>query len=145
MHHGLGQQILETTVVAALGCGLVDLKQRLGFRPAHWLMIERGCGDDTHAPGSVSGIQRAGEMDAALGGGPLARDHAIANDGQCKGGGVSTGNLGGFEGSDEFGSGRKRGRHGYLLVQVLFLCQSSDSEVRKLSRRPLMRTSESEL
>ena len=41
MHHGLGQEIVETSLVAALGGRVVDRKQRLGFRPADRLMVDR--------------------------------------------------------------------------------------------------------
>ena len=104
MHHGLGEQVVETSIVAALGGGVVDLEQRLGLRPADRLMLDRGRRQDARAPGGVVGIQRAGKMNAAPGGGPFAGDHAVANDGQGKGGGIAAGNIGWFGGGDRFGS-----------------------------------------
>jgi len=111
MHHRLGEQVVETPIVASLGTGLVDLKQRLGFGPADRLMLDRGRRQDSRAPGGVIGIERAGEMNTPPCGGPLAGDHAIAHDGQCKGGGVAAGNLGRFEGDGRFGNGCQGGRH----------------------------------
>ena len=93
MHHRLGQQIVETPIVAAFGGGVVDLKQRLGFGPADRLVLDRGRRQDAGAPGGVIGIQRAGEMDTAPGGGSFAGNHAVAHDGQCKGSGVPAGNA----------------------------------------------------
>ena len=61
MHDGLGEQIVETSVVAALGGGIVDLKQRFGFGAADRLMLDRGRGQDARAPGGVIGVQRAGK------------------------------------------------------------------------------------
>ena len=103
MHHRLGQQIVETAVVAALGGGIVDLEQRFGFGPADRLMLDRGRGQDARAPGGVIGIQRAGKMNAALGGGAFAGDHAIAHNGQGLRGGIAAGNLRGLDGADRFG------------------------------------------
>jgi hypothetical protein len=65
VHDRLGQQIIETSVVAALSGGIVDLEQRFGFRPADRLMLDRGRGQDARAPGGVVGVQRAGEMNTA--------------------------------------------------------------------------------
>ena len=84
----LGQQIVETAVVAALGGGIVDLEQRLGLGAADRLMLDGGCGQDARAPGGVVGIERAGKMHTALGGRAFAGDHAVAHDGQRMGGGV---------------------------------------------------------
>ena len=97
MHHRLGQQVVETSIVAALGSGIVDLEQRLGLGPADRLMLDRGRRQDARAPGGVIGIQRAGEMNPAPGGGAFAGDHAIAHDGQGKGSGVPAGNVRWFE------------------------------------------------
>ena len=79
MHDRLGQQIVETPLVAALGGRIVDLEQRFGFRAADRLMLDRGCGQDTRAPGGVIGVQRAGKMNAAFGGGAFASDHTVAH------------------------------------------------------------------
>ena len=65
MHHGLGEQIVEPSVVAAVGGGVVDLEQRLGFGAADRLILDRGGGQDPRAPGGVVGIQRAREMNPA--------------------------------------------------------------------------------
>ena len=121
MHDRLGQQVVETSVVAALGGGVVDLEQRFGFGPADRLMLDRGRGQDARAPGGVIGVQRAGKMNAAPGGRAFAGDHAVAHDGQCKGGGIAAGNLGGFERADRFGELRLRGQTlVVLLLSFLF-------------------------
>ena len=73
MHDRLGQQIVEPPAVAALGGRVVDLKQRFGFGAADRLMLDRGRGQDARAPGGVVGVQRAGKMNAALGGRALRR------------------------------------------------------------------------
>jgi hypothetical protein len=113
VHDGLGQQIVEHPVVAALGGGIVDLEQRLGFGAADRLMLDRGRGQDTRAPGGVIGIQRAGEMNAALGGGALAGDHAIAHDGQRKRCAIAAGDVGRLKGAETVGKYSGRGRHWY--------------------------------
>ena len=115
----LGQQVVETAVVAALGGGVVDLEQRFGFGAADRLMLDGGRGQDARAPGGVIGIERAGKMDAALGGRAFAGDHAIAHDGQRMGGGIAAGR---FEGADRVGSLGTRGRHSYTS-QFLLLVQ----------------------
>ena len=122
VHDRLGQQVVETPVVAALGGRIVDLKQSFGFGPADRLMLDRGRGQDARAPGGVGGVQRAGKVNTALGGGPLAGDHAIAHHGQRLRGGVPAGNLRGLDGADQFGNVSSSGRHWYssrflLLVQ----------------------------
>ena len=89
----LGQEIVETAVVAALGGSVADFKQRLGFGAAHRLMLDRGRGQDARAPGGVIGIERAGKMDAAPGGRAFAGDHAIADDGERMGCGLAAGWL----------------------------------------------------
>ena len=91
MGNRLGEQIVETPVVAALGGGGVDLEQRFGFGPADGLMLDRGRGQDARAPGGVIGIEFAGKMYTALGGGPFAGDHAVAHDRQSMRGGVAAG------------------------------------------------------
>ena len=96
----LGEQIVETAVIAALGRGVVDLEQRLGLGPADGLMLDGGRGQDARAPGGVIGIERAGKMHTALGGRAFAGDHAVAHDGQRMGGGIA---AGGFEGADRVG------------------------------------------
>ncbi len=103
MHHRLGQQIVKTSLVAAFGAGVVDLEQRLGFGPADGLIVDSGRSQDARAPGGVKGIQRAGKMYTALGGGTFAGDHAIADHGESLCGGVAAGNSGGFERGDRFG------------------------------------------
>ena len=89
----LGQEIVETAIVAALGGSVADFKQRLGFGAADRLMLDGGRGQDARAPGGVIGIERAGKMDAAFGGRAFAGDDAIAHDGQGVGGGVAAGGL----------------------------------------------------
>jgi len=70
MHDCLGQQIVEPSIVAALSGGVVDLEQRFGFGAADRLMFDRSRGQDAGAPGRVIGVQRAGKMNASLGGRP---------------------------------------------------------------------------
>ena len=111
MHHRLGQKVVKTPIVASLGRGVVDLKQRLGFCAADRLMFDRGRSQDTRAPGGVIGVQHPREMNAALGGGAFSGDHAIAYDGQRTGSGVPAGNVRGFEDRGRLGSGRKGGGH----------------------------------
>ena len=106
----LGQQIVEAAVIAALGGSVIDLEQRLGFGAAHRLMLDGGRGQDARAPGGVIGIERAGKMDAALGGRAFAGDHAIAHDGERMGGGIAAGWL---QGADRVGRLGNRGRHSY--------------------------------
>jgi len=117
---GLGQQIVETSVVGTLGGGIADFKQRLDFGAAHRLMLDRADGQDARAPGGVVGIERAGKMDAAPGGGPLAGDHAVAHDGQ----GVRRGPAAGWLRDVRRFGGRfngvgRRGRHS-CTSQFLF-------------------------
>jgi hypothetical protein len=59
MHDRLGQQIVETSLVAAFRGRIVDREQRFGFRAADRLMLDRGCGQDARAPGGVISVQRA--------------------------------------------------------------------------------------
>jgi hypothetical protein len=59
MHHGLGQKIVETSIVAALGGGIVDFEQRFGLCAADRLMLDGGRGQDARAPGGVIGIEFA--------------------------------------------------------------------------------------
>ena len=93
MSDRLGQQVVETSIVAALGGGVVDFEQRFGFGPADRLMLDRARGQDAGAPGGVIGIERAGKMDTAPGGRAFAGDHAIAHDGQRLGSGLAAGRL----------------------------------------------------
>ena len=118
----LGQQIVEAAVIAALGGGIVDLEQRFGFGPADRLMLDGGRGQDARAPGGVIGIQRAGKMNAALGGRAFAGDHAITHNGQGMGSGITAGNLGGLDGAEGVGDLGNRGRHSYTS-QFLVLGQ----------------------
>ncbi len=90
----LRQQIVETSAVAALGGGVVDRKQRLGFGAADRLMLDGACGEDARAPGGVIGIERAGKMHTAFGRGALAGQHAVAHDGQRMGSRVAAGGFG---------------------------------------------------
>ncbi len=103
MHDRLGQQIVETPLVAALGGRIVDLKQRFGFRAADRLMLDRGRGQDARAPGGVIDVKRAGKMNAAFGGGAFAGDHTVAHNRQGKRCGIAAGNLRWFEGADRLG------------------------------------------
>ncbi|MGY4548202.1 hypothetical protein ACVMDO_003631 [Bradyrhizobium sp. USDA 4513] len=89
----LGEQIVEPAAIAALGGGLVDREQRLDLGPADRLMLNRGRRQDARAPGSVIGIERPGEMDAALGGRAFAGDHAVAHDGERMGGSLAAGRM----------------------------------------------------
>ena len=89
----LGQEIVEPAIVAALGRGVVDFEQRLGFGAADRLMLDGGRGQDARAPGGVIGIERAGKMDAAFGGRAFAGDHAVAHDGERMGCGLAAGRL----------------------------------------------------
>jgi hypothetical protein len=122
MHDRLSQQIVETPLVAALGGCVVDLEQRFGFRAADRLMLDRGRGQDARAPRSVIGVQRAGKMNAAFGGGAFAGDHAVAHNRQGKRCGVAAGNPGWFEGADWLGGLKRSGRHWYSF-QFLVLVQ----------------------
>ena len=87
----LGQQVVETAIVAALGGSVVDFEQCLGLGAAHRLMLDGGRGQDARAPGGVIGIERAGKMNAAPGGGTFAGDHAVAHDGERMGCGLAAG------------------------------------------------------
>ena len=117
VHHRLGQQIVKTALVAALGGRIVDLEQRFGFGPADRLMLDGGRGQDARAPGGVIGIQLAGKMNPAFGGRAFAGDDAIAHDGQRLRSGIPAGNLGGFQSADRFGGVSKQGQ---TLVVTLF-------------------------
>ena len=87
MHDSLGEQIIEKTIVAALARGPVDLEQGLGFSAADRLVVfARRSG--SRAPGCVSGIERAGKVNAACSGRPLG-DHAIAHEGKCVSGHIA--------------------------------------------------------
>jgi len=107
----LGEQVVEAAVVAALGGGVVDFEQGFRFRPAHRLMLDRGGGQDARAPGGIVGVQRAGKVNAAFGGGTFPGDHAIADHREGKGCGVTAGNLRGIDDADGFGKPERRGRH----------------------------------
>ena len=89
----LGKQIVEPAAVGALGSGVVNFKQRLDLGAADRLMLDGSGGQDARAPGGVIGIERAGKMDAALGGRAFAGDDAIADDGQSVGSGIAAGRL----------------------------------------------------
>ena len=101
--HRLGHEIVETTLVAALGGRVVDLEQRFRLSPADRLMVDGGRGQDARAPGGVQGIQRAGKMHATLRGRAFARDHAITHDAESLSGAVTAGNRGRFERADRLG------------------------------------------
>jgi hypothetical protein len=58
VHDRLGQQVVETAGIAALGGGVVDLEQGFGFSAADRLMLDGRCGQDARAPGGVVGIER---------------------------------------------------------------------------------------
>ena len=122
MHDRLSQQIVETSVVAAFGGRVVDLKQRFGFRPADRLMLDRGSCQDARAPGGVVGVQRTGKMNAASGSGTFSCDHPIAHNSQRLGSRTAAGNHRWFEGADRFGRFGGRGRHWYTS-HFLFLGQ----------------------
>ena len=111
VHHGLGQQVVETAVVAALGSGIVDLEQGFGFGAADRLMLDGGRGQDACAPGGIVGIQFAGKMNTALGGGAFTGDDAIAHNSQGLRSGIAAGNLRRFQGGNRFGKFNKRGGH----------------------------------
>src|SRR6201999_1901468 len=96
MHDGLGEQIVEQSVVAALGGGIVDLEQRFGLGAADRLMLDCTRGENARAPGGVVGIERAGKMNTALGGRSLAGDHAVTDDGEGLRRGFAAGNLRGY-------------------------------------------------
>jgi Type I phosphodiesterase / nucleotide pyrophosphatase len=108
----LGEEVVEATAIAALGGSVIDLEQRLGLGPAHGLMLDGGRGQDARAPGGVIGVERAGEMDAALGGRAFAGDHTITHDGQRMGGGIAAGRLQDAEGGRGLGT---RGRHSHTF------------------------------
>ena len=93
MHDRLGEQVVETAIVAALGGRLVDLEQRFGFRPADGLVVDGGCRKNAGAPGGVIGVKRTGEMNAALRGGSFTGDHPIAHDIQRECRGVTAGDF----------------------------------------------------
>ncbi len=114
VHDGLGQQIVETSVIAALRGSVVDLKQRLGFRTADRLVLDRGRGQDARAPGGVIGVQRTGKMNATFGGRAFAGNHAITHDSEGKCRAVAAGDLRWFEGG--FGGHSGRGRHWSSLL-----------------------------
>jgi hypothetical protein len=112
MHDCLGQQIVEPSIVAALSGGVVDLEQRFGFGTADRLMLDRSRGQDAGAPGGVIGVQRAGKMNATLGGRTFAGNHAIAHDREGKCCGVA---AGWFESANTFGGHCGRGSHCILF------------------------------
>ena len=53
MHYGLGEQIVELSIVTALRGGCIDLEQCFGFGAAHGLIGHSHRGQDTRAPGGV--------------------------------------------------------------------------------------------
>ncbi len=65
-------------------------------------MFDRCRGQDARAPGGVIGVERAGKMNAALGGRAFAGDHAIAHDGKSLRRGIAAGDIRWFEGADRF-------------------------------------------
>ena len=141
VHDGLGQQIVEHAIVAALGGGIVDLEQRFGFGAADRLMLDRGRGQDARAPGGVIGIQHAGKMHAAPGGRAFAGDHAIAHDRsalrrRCCGR-KSSGRSRAAIGSAGLGG---RGRHWYTSLFLISFAQHFHAGVNEwLTIRNLVR------
>ena len=121
MHHRLGHEVVEASTVAALGGGAIDLKQGFGFGAADRLMLDRRGRQNTRAPRHIVGVQLAGEMHTALGGGSLAGNDAVADDCQRAGGGFTAGNFGRFQGSGNFGQSGQRGRHRSYSSQFLVL------------------------
>jgi hypothetical protein len=65
MHDGLGEQIVESSIVTALCGGGIDLEQRFGFGTAHWLIGHNHRRQDMRTPGGVLSIDRTGKMNAA--------------------------------------------------------------------------------
>ena len=112
MGNRLGQQVVETSIVAALGGGFVDLEQRFGLGPADRLMIDRTRGQNSGAPGCVIGIERAGKMHAAAGRRALAGDHAVAHDGKRLGRSVAAGR---FKDADRIDAPLLKGSHNSRL------------------------------
>jgi hypothetical protein len=80
MHDGLGEQIVELSIVTALCGGGIDLEQRFGFGTAHRLTGHSHRGQDTRAPSGVLRIERTGKMNAAPRRGTFASDHTVAHD-----------------------------------------------------------------
>jgi hypothetical protein len=75
-------------------------------------MLDRARGQDACAPGGVIGIERAGKVNAAPGGGALAGDHAITDDRERMRGGLAAGWLGDVgRFSGRFSGFGNRGRH----------------------------------
>jgi hypothetical protein len=66
-------------------------------------MLDGGRGQDACAPGGIIGIEFAGKMNAALGGGAFTGDHAIAHNGKSLCSGIPAGDLRRFDGADRFG------------------------------------------
>jgi hypothetical protein len=79
MDDRLGDQVVETAGVAALGGSAIDLEQGFGFGTTDRLMCDGGGRQDAFAPRHVVSIQFAGEMHTALGGRAFAGDDAVAN------------------------------------------------------------------
>ncbi len=115
MHDCLGQQIVEPSIVAALSGGVVDLEQRFGFGTADRLMLDRSRGQDARTPGRVIGVQRAGKMNAPLGGRTFAGNHAIAHDRERKCCSIAAGDIRRFESADTLGGHSGRGSHCILF------------------------------
>ena len=108
----LGQQVVETAIVGALGRSVADFEQCLGFSAAHGLMLDGGRGQDARAPGGVIGIERAGKVNAAPSCGALAGDHAVAHDRERMGCGLAAGRLRDVRRfGGRFSSLGSRGRH----------------------------------
>src|ERR1700692_2651429 len=82
MHDGLGEQVVELSIVTAFRGGGIDFEQRFGFGPAHGLIGHSHRGQDTRAPGGVLSIERTGKMNTAPRCGTFASDHAVAHDAQ---------------------------------------------------------------
>jgi hypothetical protein len=78
-------------------------------------MLDRGRGQDARAPGSVIGVQRAGKMNATLGGRAFAGNHAIAHDREGKCCGIAAGDIRWFESADTFGGHCGSGSHRILF------------------------------
>jgi hypothetical protein len=88
-------------------------------------MLDRGRGQDARAPGGVIGIERTGEMDAALGGGTFASNDTIADDGQSVSCGIAAGRL---RHAIPGGLGT-RGRHSMTSQFLLFFVSFSTPDV----------------
>src|SRR5258708_38538965 len=111
MDDGLGEQIVELSIVTALRGGCIYLEQRFGCGTAHGLIGHSHRSQDTRARGGVLSIERTGKMNAAPRCGAFDSDHTVAHDAQGIYCDVLVTTFRHLNGADQFVRYSDKGRH----------------------------------